>query len=102
VGWVILTKTLIGTGGGYQYSRSHFLRQPILIPVILMGKQLNKYKTNKMKKVIFALVIATSLVACGGSTSTEVTTDSTVVAVDTTAVAVDSAVAPAVDTTIAK
>ncbi len=68
-----------------------------------MGKQLNKYKTNKMKKVIFALVIATSLVACGGSTSTEVTTDSTVVAVDTTAVAVDSTVAPvAADTTIVK
>jgi len=55
-----------------------------------------------MKKVIFALVIATSLVACGGSTSTEVTTDSTAVAVDTTAVAVDSTVAPAVDTTIVK
>ena len=55
-----------------------------------------------MKKVIFVFAIATSLVACGGSTSTEVTTDSTAVAVDTTAVAVDSTVAPAADTTIAK
>jgi|LakMenE01Jun11ns_1017448.scaffolds.fasta_scaffold9594308_3 uncharacterized protein YcfL len=53
-----------------------------------------------MKKVIAIFVIATSLVACGGSTSTEVTTDSTAVAVDTTAVAVDSTVAPvAADTT---
>ena len=46
-----------------------------------------------MKKVIFLLAIATSLVACGGSTSTEATTtDST--AVDSTAVsATDSTVA---------
>lgn len=55
-----------------------------------------------MKKVIAILVIATSLVACGGNASTEVTTDSTAVAVDTTAVAVDSTVAPAADTTIVK
>jgi len=55
-----------------------------------------------MKKVIFAFVIATSLVACGGNASTEATTDSAAVAVDTTAVAVDSTVAPAADTTIAK
>jgi uncharacterized protein YcfL len=55
-----------------------------------------------MKKVIFALVIATSLVACGGNASTEATTDSTAVAVDTAAVTVDSTVAPAADTTIAK
>jgi ABC-type glycerol-3-phosphate transport system substrate-binding protein len=55
-----------------------------------------------MKKVIFALVIATSLVACGGNASTEATTDSTAVAVDTTAVTVDSTVAPAADTTIVK
>ena len=44
-----------------------------------------------MKKVIFLLAIATSLVACGGNASTEATsTDSTTV--DTTAVAVDSTV----------
>jgi len=50
-----------------------------------------------MKKVLFALVIATSLVACGGNASTEATaTDST--AVDSTAVAVDSAAVVA-DTT---
>ncbi len=57
-----------------------------------------------MKKVIFVLAIATSLVACGGNASTEATTtDST--AVDTTAVAVDSTVAgtatPTVDSTAA-
>jgi len=53
-----------------------------------------------MKKVIAIFAIATTLVACGG-TSTEGTTDSTAVAVDTMAVAVDSTVAP-VDTTIVK
>ncbi len=55
-----------------------------------------------MKKVIAIFAIATTLVACGGSTSTEATTDSTAVAVDTTAVAVDSTVAPVADTTIVK
>ena len=50
-----------------------------------------------MKKVIAILAIATTLVACGGGASTEVTTDSTAVtadttAVDTTAVAADSTV----------
>ncbi len=51
-----------------------------------------------MKKVLFALVIATSLVACGGASTEATTTDSTAVAVDTTAVAVDTtAVAPATD-----
>ena len=50
-----------------------------------------------MKKVIFALVIATSLVACGGNASTEAPkADSTAVAVDTTKV--DSTVAPVADT----
>ena len=48
-----------------------------------------------MKKVIFVLAIATSLVACGGSTSTEVATDSTAVAVDSFAVT-------ATDTTVAE
>lgn len=47
-----------------------------------------------MKKVIFALVIATSLVACGGNASTEATaTDSTAVdstKVDSAAVAADT------------
>jgi hypothetical protein len=66
-----------------------------------MGKHLNKYKTTKMKKVIAIFAIATTLVACGGSTSTEATTDSTAVAVDTTAVAVDTTATTA-DTTIVK
>ena len=55
-----------------------------------------------MKKVIAIFAIATTLVACGGNASTEVATDSTVVAVDSTVVTVDTAVAPAVDTVIAK
>ncbi len=54
-----------------------------------------------MKKVIAIFAIATTLVACGGSTSTEATTDSTAVAVDTTAVAVDTTATTA-DTTIVK
>lgn len=49
-----------------------------------------------MKKAIFVFAIATLLVACGGSTSTEATTDSTAVAVDSAAVAADTtSVAPA-------
>jgi uncharacterized protein YcfL len=52
-----------------------------------------------MKKVLFVFAIATSLVACGGSTSTETTTDSTAVAVDTTAAVVDTTVAPVADST---
>jgi len=55
-----------------------------------------------MKKVIAIFAIATTLVACGGNASTEVATDSTAVAVDSTVVTVDTAVAPAVDTVIAK
>ena len=55
-----------------------------------------------MKKVIAIFAIATTLVACGGNASTEATTDSTAVAVDSTVVTVDTAVAPAVDTVIAK
>ena len=55
-----------------------------------------------MKKVIFALVIATSLVARGGNAYTEATaTHSAAVAADTTAV-VDSTVAPVADTTATK
>lgn len=55
-----------------------------------------------MKKVLFALVIATSLVACGGASTEATTTDSTAVAVDTTAVAADTtAVAPATDSVTA-
>ena len=43
-----------------------------------------------MKKTILALVLATTLVACGGA-ATEVATDSTAaVTTDTTAVATDS------------
>jgi ABC-type glycerol-3-phosphate transport system substrate-binding protein len=67
-----------------------------------MSEHLNLNKTRKMKKVIFALVIATSLVACGGNASTEATTDSTAVAADTTAATVDTTATPAADTTIAK
>ena len=59
-------------------------------------------KQTKMKKVIAIFAIATTLVACGGNASTEVATDSTAVAVDSTVVTVDTAVAPAVDTVIAK
>jgi len=45
-----------------------------------------------MKKFVFALFVATVLVACGnnGASTTEVKADSTAVSVDTTAVAVDS------------
>jgi ABC-type glycerol-3-phosphate transport system substrate-binding protein len=47
-----------------------------------------------MKKVIAIFAIATTLVACGGTASTEATTDSTAVAVDSTAVsATDSTTA---------
>jgi uncharacterized protein YcfL len=57
-------------------------------------------KTTKMKKVI-AIFAITALVACGGA-STEATTDSTAVVVDSTVLTADTAVAPAVDTVIAK
>ena len=53
-----------------------------------------------MKKVI-AIVAIAALVACGGA-STEATTYSTAVVVDSAVVTVDTAVAPAVDTVIAK
>ena len=55
-----------------------------------------------MKKVIAIFAIAATLVACGGNSSTEATTDSTAVAVDTTAVSVDTtaAVAPVVDSVV--
>jgi ABC-type glycerol-3-phosphate transport system substrate-binding protein len=62
---------------------------------------LNKNKT-KMKKVIAIFAIATTLVACGGA-STEATNDSTAVVVDSAVSNIDTtAVAPAVDTVIAK
>jgi hypothetical protein len=54
-----------------------------------------------MKKVIFAFVIAASLTACGGSTSTEVATDSTAVSTDSTTISTDSTSA-VVDTTATK
>jgi hypothetical protein len=50
-----------------------------------------------MKKVI-AIFAIVALTACGGSASTEATTDSTAVAVDSTVVTADTAVAP-IDTT---
>jgi uncharacterized protein YcfL len=54
-----------------------------------------------MKKVI-AIFAITALVACGGA-STEATTDSTAVVVDSAVSNIDTtAVAPAVDTVIAK
>ena len=43
-----------------------------------------------MKKIVFALFVATTLVACGSGASTEAQVDSTAVSVDTTVVAVDS------------
>jgi len=43
-----------------------------------------------MKKIVFALFVATTLVACGNGASTEVKTDSTVVSTDTTVVKTDS------------
>ena len=55
-----------------------------------------------MKKVIAIFAIATTLVACGGKGTSEATTDSTAVAVDSTVLTADTAVAPAVDTVIAK
>jgi len=58
---------------------------------------------KKMKKVIAIFAIATTLVACGGNASTEVATDSTAVVVDSAVSNIDTtAVAPAVDTVIAK
>ena len=57
-----------------------------------------------MKKVIFLLVIATSLVACGGNAGTATGTDSTAtdtVMVDTT-VKVDTPATPVVDTPAVK
>jgi ABC-type glycerol-3-phosphate transport system substrate-binding protein len=46
-----------------------------------------------MRKLVFALALATTLVACGGNgASTEVKTDSTAVSTDTTAVVADSTV----------
>ena len=46
-----------------------------------------------MKKIVFALALATTLVACGGNgASTEAQVDSTAVSVDTTAVKADSTV----------
>ena len=44
-----------------------------------------------MKKVMFILVVASVLVACGGNASTEaVSADSTTTTVDTTAVVADT------------
>lgn len=51
-----------------------------------------------MKKVLFVFAIATSLVACGGSSTEANTTDST--SVDSTVMSVDTA-AVAADTTFA-
>ena len=46
-----------------------------------------------MKKFVFALLVATTLVACGSNgASTEAKVDSTAVSVDTTAVKADSTV----------
>lgn len=44
-----------------------------------------------MKKVIAIFAIATTLVACGSKSQSEVASDSTAVAVDTAVVATDSA-----------
>mgnify|MGYP003341220589 CR=1 FL=1 len=59
-----------------------------------MGNKLYfKPKKRIMKKFVFALLVATTLVACGGNgASTEAKVDSTAVSVDTTAVKADSTV----------
>lgn len=54
-----------------------------------------------MKKVVFALVIAAGLTACG-SASTEATTDSTAVAVDTAVATTDTTAAPVATDSVAK
>ncbi len=54
-----------------------------------------------MKKVFAVVAIAAGLVACGGNTKTEQTSDSTAVAVDTAVVAQDTA-AVAADSTVTK
>jgi hypothetical protein len=55
-----------------------------------------------MKKVFAIVVLATTMMACGGA-STETTTDSTAVTTDSTAVVADStSAAPAADTTATK
>ena len=64
---------------------------PLISIVYLQGIKnviFNK-KTKIMKKIVFALFVATTLVACGSGASTEVKTDSTVVSTDTTLVAAD-------------
>jgi ABC-type glycerol-3-phosphate transport system substrate-binding protein len=53
-----------------------------------------------MKKVVFALVVAAGLTACGSGASSEAKTDSTAVAVDSAKV--DTTAPAAVDTAVAK
>jgi type 1 fimbria pilin len=70
---------------------------------IFVYKQLVNLKQTKMKKVVFAAVVALTigLTSCGNGTSkTEVATDSTAVATDS--VAVDTTAAPVADSTSTK
>jgi hypothetical protein len=56
-----------------------------------------------MKKVLAMVVIATTVMACGGSTKTEQTSDSTAVAVDSAVVTQDTTATPVVaDSTVTK
>jgi ABC-type glycerol-3-phosphate transport system substrate-binding protein len=70
---------------------------------LLYQKLNNKtIKKTKMKKVVFALVIAAGLTACGSGKSEEAVTDSTAVAVDSTVVTTDTTAAPvATDSVVA-
>ena len=53
-----------------------------------------------MKKIVFALFVATTLVACGSGASTEVKTDSTEVKTDSTTVSTDTTVVKADSVTV--
>jgi hypothetical protein len=54
-----------------------------------------------MKKVIFALLLAVTLVSCGSAVGESIPeSDSTLVAIDTTVVVIDTTVVMAVDTMV--
>lgn len=55
-----------------------------------------------MKKVVFALVIAAGLTACGSGKSEATATDSTAVAVDSTVATTDTTAAPVAADSVAK
>jgi uncharacterized protein YcfL len=55
-----------------------------------------------MKKVVFALVVAAGLTACGSGASKEATTDSTAVVVDSAVATTDTTAAPVATDSVAK